>query len=68
MAIRNGPIEDLHSQISQDEMRRIVKTAVDRVFSLRWFKEKNPQRYGQLLEAVKAFAASWDEPELTAEF
>lgn len=24
MAIRNGPIEDLRSQISQDEMRRIV--------------------------------------------
>ena len=70
MAIRNGPIEDLHShsQISQDEMRCIVKTAAERVFSLLWFKEKNPQRYAQLLEAVKAFTASWDEPELTMEF
>ena len=68
MAIRNGPIEDLRSQISQDEMRRIIKTAADRVFSLLWFKDKNPERYAQLLEAARAFTTSWDEPELTAEF
>jgi len=68
MAIRNGPIEDLHSQISQDEMRRVVKTAADRVFSLLWFREKNPERYTQLVEAAKTSTASLDEPQLTAEF
>jgi len=68
MAIRNGPIEDLHSQISQDEMRRIVEAANDRVFSLLWFREKNPQRYAQLLEAAKAFTLQGNEPELTTEF
>jgi hypothetical protein len=68
MAIRNGPIEGLHSRISQDEMKRIVKTAADRVYSLLWFREKNPERYAALLEATKAFTSSWDEPELTAEF
>lgn len=68
LAIRNGPIEGLHSQISQDEMKRIVKMAVDRVYSLLWFKEKNLERYAHLLEAAKAFTFSWDEPELASEF
>jgi len=68
MAIRNGPLESLPSKISQGEMNGVVRTAANRVFSLPWFKEKNPQRYAQLLEAVKAFTSSWDEPELTAEF
>jgi hypothetical protein len=49
-------------------MKRIVKTAADRVYSLLWFREKNPERYAALLEATKAFPSSWDEPELTAEF
>lgn len=49
-------------------MKRIVKTAVDRVYSLLWFKEKNPERYAHLLEAAKAFTPSGNEPELASEF
>jgi len=59
---------NLHPQINPDEMKRIVKTAADRPFSVLWLREKNPVRYTQLIKAVKAFTSSWDEPDLTAGF
>jgi len=68
LAIRNGPIEDLHSCISQAEMKHIVKSAVDRVYSMLWFKERKPKRYALLLKGAKTFTSSWDKPELTTKF
>jgi hypothetical protein len=58
LAFRNGPIEDVHagkecplcagkseySHITQDEMRNIMKRAVDTVFNLLWLKQNDPEQ------------------------
>jgi len=57
LAFRNGPIEDVHagkecpncagkseySHITQDEMKNIIKQAVDTVYKLLWLKQNDPR-------------------------
>ena len=57
LAFRNGPIEDVHagkdcpncagkveySHITQDEMKNIMKRAVDTVYKLLWLKQNDPE-------------------------
>jgi hypothetical protein len=64
LAFRNGPIEDVHagkecplcdgkteySHITQDEMRNIMKRAVDTVYSLLWRKQNDPKKYAETIE------------------
>jgi hypothetical protein len=45
-------VDGLGSHIGQDEMHRIVKTAVDRLHSLLYFRERNRERYAFLLEGA----------------
>jgi hypothetical protein len=70
LAFRNGPIEKIHadSRITQDEMRQIIKVAVDRVYTLLWLRDTKPEQLAGILKLGDSYAQSWDEPELTADF
>jgi len=64
LAFRNGPIEDVHagkecptyagkveySHITQDEMKNIMKRAVDTVYKLLCLKQNDPETYEATLE------------------
>ena len=59
LAFHNGPIEDVHagkecptcagkqeySHITQDEMKQIMKRAVDKLYALLWIRSHSPQVY-----------------------
>jgi hypothetical protein len=76
-AFRNGPIEDIHggitcptctgkkkySHITQGEMKRIMKNAVDKVYTMLWLRTHEPEKYRVLLEHGARFTAQWDEPK-----
>ena len=78
LAFRNGPIEDVHagkecplcaakpeySHITQDEMRNIMKAAVDTVYNLLWLKQNDPEKYAEKLEYGDRCTKLWDDPEL----
>ena len=67
-AFRNGPIEDVHatpeSKLGQEEMKRIMKYAVDKVFAMLQMREKNPDLYKLAMQAVWfQYAKDWDTPK-----
>jgi hypothetical protein len=77
MALRNGPIEDLHagmacptcsgeegySRITDAEMKTIVKNAVSQVFRLLWLRDKEPEAYQQEIRKGDFYTQRWDDPE-----
>jgi hypothetical protein len=77
LAFRNGPIEDVHagkncptcagkgeySHITDEEMKRIMKCAVNRVFEMLCERELASERYEQTLRLGDLYTARWDEPE-----
>jgi hypothetical protein len=79
LAFRNGPIEDVHagkvcptcdgkpeySHITQDEMRLIMKAAVDRMHTFLLLKENDKAAYEALLTFGARYTTAWDEPVLT---
>jgi hypothetical protein len=79
LAFRNGPIENLHSgkvcptcdgnreysHISQEEMRLIMKSAVDRVYTYLLLKENDEGGYDALMSFGEKYTKAWDEPVLT---
>jgi hypothetical protein len=82
LAIRNGPIENVHagkacptchgnreySRITQSEMRQIMKTAVDRVYTFLLLKERDQKAYEALLSVGKRYTTAWDERVFTKKF
>ena len=76
LAFRNGPIENLHagkpcptcsaapeySRITQDEMRAIMKSAVDRVYALLLLKNSDPADYARRIAFGARYVREWDEP------
>lgn len=82
LALRNGPIEDIHagaacptcagkagvSRITDDEMKRIMKTAVDRVFTLLALRTESPDQYEELLAFATLQTTRWDPPRRISEF
>lgn len=76
LAFRNGPIEDFHagkpcptcqgqagfSRISDAEMKRIMKNAVDHVYALLCLKDENPAEYELRIKFGERCTARWDEP------
>ena len=78
LAFRNGPIEDLHagrqcatcngkadvSHISDDEMKAIMKSAVDALYRLLWKRDCDPRDYQESLALGRRFSMHWDDPEL----
>ena len=77
LAFRNGPIEDLHagrtclacegrsgfSRISDDEMKVIMKNAVNRVYKLLRLKAEDPDGYAREIALGERYTVKWDEPE-----
>ena len=82
LAFRNGPLEDIHagqpcphcvgnprySHITDDEMKSIMKTAANRVFTLLTLKDARPAVYEQNLRYADLQVTRWDVPELVADF
>jgi hypothetical protein len=78
LAFRNGPIEDLHagrqcqecngkadvSHISDDEMKAIMKSAVDALYGLLWKRDHDRRDYQESLAPGRRFTLHWDDPEL----
>jgi hypothetical protein len=78
LAFRNGPIEDLHagkvcsacagnaefSHISDDEMKRIMKAAVNAVYRLLWQRDHDPDAYLKSLTLGERYTLRWDDPEV----
>ena len=80
LAFRNGPIEDLHggklcptcsdqpefSHLSADEMKTIMKSAVDTLYRLLWQRECDPEKYQRNLEFGLRYTTHWDDPGLNS--
>jgi hypothetical protein len=78
LAFRNGPIEDLHagrtcpacngnteiSHISDEEMKRLMKSAVTALYRLLWQREYDPAHYSENLALGRRYTLHWDDPEL----
>jgi hypothetical protein len=76
-SFRNGPFEDIHagrlcpecssrpgySRITDDEMKLLMKTAVNRVFTLLKLREEDPGEYERLLQFASLQTKRWDSPE-----
>jgi len=77
LALRNGPMEDMHagktcpacngkagySRISDDEMKLIMKNAVNRVYWLLRLKTDDPDTYARQIAYGERSTLSWDDPE-----
>ena len=77
LAFRNGPIEGLHtgkpcptcsvdsgySRISDEEMKGIMKAAVNSVYSLLWKKDNDSEAYAKSLVLGARYTQRWDDPE-----
>lgn len=78
LAFRNGPIETLHagglcphcsgkaeiSHISDEEMKHVMKSAVNALYRLLWLREHDPQSYDEHLALGRRYTSHWDDPEL----
>jgi hypothetical protein len=77
LAFRNGPIEDVHagkvcpvrygspdhSRITQDEMKAMMKSAVNVMYKLLWNREHDTEAYRKSIEYGVRFTSRWDDPE-----
>jgi hypothetical protein len=76
LAFRNGPIEKVHagkpcptcngapefSRITQDEMKAIMKSAVDRMYALLRLKNSDPVGYEKQIAFGARNVTRWDDP------
>ena len=78
LAFRNGPIENLHtgrpcpacsgrpeiSHITDEEMKGLMKSAVNALYRLLWQREYDPRSYNENLTLGRRYTLHWDDPEL----
>ena len=78
LAFRNGPIENLHagipcpacsgkqeiSHITNNEMKNLMKSAVNTLYWLLWLREHDFQSYQEKLAMGRRYTLRWDDPEL----
>jgi hypothetical protein len=78
LAFRNGPIESLHagrpcstcsgrteiSHITDEEMKGLMKSAVDALYRLLWLREYDSRSYQEQLALGHRYTLHWDDPEL----
>lgn len=78
LAFRNGPLEDLHagtrcpqcsgkeevSHISDEEMKQVMKAAVDTLYRLLWLRQHDPEKYAEQLVFGQRYTQRWDDPEI----
>ena len=77
LAFRNGPIEGVHagltcptcadktrySRVSDSEMKTIMKSAVNRMYTLLLLKTTDPAQFDALMRYGSLFTGRWDDPE-----
>jgi sulfatase maturation enzyme AslB (radical SAM superfamily) len=77
LAFRNGPIEDVHagkvcpacngsseySRITEDEMKAMMKSAVNAVYKLLWNRDHDSEAYRRSIEYGVRFTSRWDDPK-----
>ena len=78
LAFRNGPIENLHagkpcpacsgqpgiSHITDEEMKVVMKSAVDALYRLLWQREHETCPYDETLAFGRRHTIDWDDPAL----
>jgi hypothetical protein len=78
LTFRNGPIEDLHagklctacagnaeySHLSNEEMKRIMKSAVNAMYRLLWQREHDSAAYLRSVDLGLRYTREWDDPEV----
>jgi hypothetical protein len=78
LAFRNGPTEDLHagklcltcggrpeySHVSDEQMKAIMKSAVNRLHSPLWQREHDAAAYAESLSLGMTYSTHWDDPEI----
>ena len=78
LAFRNGPIEGLHagkpcaacagrqeiSHISDEEMKAMMKSAVNTLYRLLWQRKNDSEAYIENLALGQQYTMQWDDPEL----
>ena len=78
LAFRNGPIETLHtgrpcpacsgsaetSHITDEQMKHLMKSAVNALYRLLWLRENDPRSYQEQLALGRRYTLHWDDPEL----
>jgi hypothetical protein len=81
LGVCNGPIEDLHagrpctvcsgnreiSHISDEEMKAIMKSAVNTLYRLLWQRDCDPGAYNDNLALGRRYTMHWDDPELKSQ-
>jgi hypothetical protein len=45
-------------------MKSLMKSAVDSLYRLLWFREHDPQSYDEHLALGRRYTLHWDDPEL----
>jgi hypothetical protein len=77
LAFRDGPIENVHAgklcptcdgapeyaRVTDDEMKAIMKSAVNRMYALLRLKNGDPAGYEKQIAFGARYTANWDEPE-----
>ncbi len=78
LAFRNGPIEEIHagrlrptcvgrtgfSRITADEMKTIMRNALNRLCEPLVLKKEDPVEYESKIRFGERYTARWDEPEM----
>ena len=78
LAFRNGPIEALHagkpcaiccgnpavSHISDEEMKSMMKSAVNTLYRLLWQRKNDSVAYVENIAMGQQYTMHWDDPEL----
>jgi hypothetical protein len=78
LAFRNGPIEDVHagkscpacsgseeySHITDEQMKAIMKSAVNKVYSLLRQRDHDMAAYAKSFELASRYTLHWDDPEV----
>jgi len=60
-AVRNGPIEDMHERITQEEMKTLMLYACEHLDVMLTVKERNPDTYGRWVRAyAMAHCSEWE--------
>ncbi len=76
LAFRNSPIEKVHagklcptcaasdeySRITDNEMKAIIKSAVNRMYTLLLLKNGDPEEYARQITFGARYVMHWDEP------
>jgi len=57
-----------YSHLTNDEMKLIMKSAVNRMCKLLWIKTLAPAKYQTQIELGAAYTTNWDEPEFDETF